>query len=351
RMRALWRVREEGAGLTTRLPDGSEAWPGWEDAAVPPHRLGSYLRGFDRLLREHGRQGVYYGHFGDGCIHVRIDFDLLSESGVAGFRRFMEEAADLVTSHGGSLSGEHGDGQARAELLDRMYPPEILQAFREFKAAWDPDGLMNPHRIVEPAKLDEDLRVFVAPPTLRTRTALAYSSDVDGFFGATRRCMGGGKCLASHGGVMCPSYRATREEKHSTRGRARLLFEMASGRLIEDGWRSREVREALDLCLSCKGCKTDCPVNVDMATYKAEFLYQHYKGRLRPASHYSMGHLPTWLRLGAPFARPANALLRVPPVAALVKRLGGIAPERDIPALATETFRHAYARHRRAEGR
>src|SRR5690606_20094211 len=189
RMRALWRVREEGAGLTTRLPDGSEAWPGWEDAAVPPHRLGSYLRGFDRLLREHGRQGVYYGHFGDGCIHVRIDFDLLSESGVAGFRRFMEEAADLVTSHGGSLSGEHGDGQARAELLDRMYPPEILQAFREFKAAWDPDGLMNPHRIVEPAKLDEDLRVFVAPPTLRTRTALAYSSDVDGFFGATRRCM------------------------------------------------------------------------------------------------------------------------------------------------------------------
>ena len=346
-MRALWRVREEGAGSTTRLPDGGEAWPGWEDAAVPPQRLGSYLRGFDALMRAYGRKGIYYGHFGDGCIHVRIDFDLLTKPGVAAFRRFLEDAADLVTDHGGSLSGEHGDGQATSELLDRMYPGEILTAFGEFKAAWDPQGLMNPHRIVDPAKVDDDLRVFVAPPTLRAGTTLAFAHDADGFFGATRRCIGVGKCLAADGGVMCPSYRATREEKHSTRGRARLLFEMANGSVVKDGWRSTEVRDALDLCLSCKGCKTDCPVNVDMATYKAEFLSKHYAGRVRPASHYSMGYLPLWLRWAAPFAGAANAAARTGVLARVAKRLGGLAPERDIPPLARQTFVRRFRRSRR----
>ncbi|MEQ7009094.1 FAD-binding and (Fe-S)-binding domain-containing protein [Actinopolymorpha sp. B17G11] len=350
-MRALWRIREEGAGSTTRLTDGGEAWPGWEDAAVPPHRLGSYLRGFDALMRTHGRRGIYYGHFGDGCIHVRIDFDLLSKPGVAGFRRFMEEAADLVVEHGGSLSGEHGDGQARAELLDRMYPDDIRTAFGEFKAAWDPDGLMNPHRIVDPAKLDDDLRVFVAPPTVRpAETTLAFTHDIDGFFGATRRCMGVGKCLASQGGVMCPSYRVTQEEKHSTRGRARLLFEMANGEVVSDGWRSAEVHDALDLCLSCKGCKTDCPVGVDMASYKAEFLSQHYARRLRPLSHYSMGFLPLWLRMAAPLARVANAAARVRALAAVAKKVGGITPEREIPPLADKTFVRTFRRHRAAAG-
>ncbi|HEY6739635.1 MAG TPA: FAD-binding and (Fe-S)-binding domain-containing protein, partial [Actinopolymorphaceae bacterium] len=338
-MKALWRIREEGAGSTTRLPDGSEAWPGWEDAAVPPERLGGYLRGFDALLKQYARQGVYYGHFGDGCIHVRIDFDLLTQDGVRNFRGFLEDAADLVTSHGGSLSGEHGDGQARGELLPRMYPPEILRAFEEFKAVWDPDGLMNPHRIVDSAKLDDDLRVFLGTPTIPAATTLAFEHDKDGFFGATRRCVGVGKCLSASGGVMCPSYRATREEQHSTRGRARLLFEMASGQLVRDGWRSEEVRDALDLCLACKGCKTDCPVNVDMASYKAEFLSKHYEGRIRPASHYSMGYLPRWLRMAAPFAGVVNALAKVDPLARVVKRLGGIAPERDIPELATRSLR------------
>jgi FAD/FMN-containing dehydrogenase/Fe-S oxidoreductase len=346
-MRALWRVREEGAGSTTRLPDGGEAWPGWEDAAVPPHRLGGYLRGFDALMRTHGRRGIYYGHFGDGCIHVRIDFDLLSKPGVAGFRRFMEEAADLVVEHGGSLSGEHGDGQARAELLDRMYPADMIAAFGEFKAAWDPDGLMNPHRIVEPARIDDDLRVFVAPPTLRpaeATTTLAFAHDADGFAGATRRCIGVGKCLAAQGGVMCPSYRVTQEEKHSTRGRARLLFEMANGEIVSDGWRSEEVRDALDLCLSCKGCKTDCPVGVDIASYKAEFLSKHYAGRVRPLSHYSMGFLPLWLRLAAPFTRVANAAARRRTLTGVAKKLGGITPERDIPPLAVETFVRQFRR-------
>ncbi|HEY0814814.1 MAG TPA: FAD-binding and (Fe-S)-binding domain-containing protein, partial [Pseudonocardia sp.] len=294
-MRALWRIREDGAGIVTRSPDGDEAWPGWEDAAVPPERFGAYLREFDALLARHGRRGAYYGHFGDGCLHIRIDFDLLTSKGVGGFRAFMEDAADLAVAHGGSLSGEHGDGVARAELLPRMYPPEIIDAFAAFKGIWDPDDRMNPDRVVRPAKLDEDLRVFVGLPTLRDAPALAFTEDRGSFTRATRRCLGVGKCVTASGGVMCPSFRATGEEQHSTRGRARLLFEMANGQVITDGWQSPEVEEALDLCLSCKGCKRDCPVGVDMAAYKTEYLAQRYRRRLRPMSHYSMGALPRWL--------------------------------------------------------
>lgn len=348
-MRALWKIREDGSGIVTRGPGGVEAWPGWEDAAVRPEQMGDYLREFDALLARHGRNGAYYGHFGDGCLHVRIDFDLLSEPGVRNFRGFLEDAADLVVAHGGSLSGEHGDGQARAELLSRMYSPRMLDAFARFKGVWDPDDRMNPGRVVRPRRIDEDLRVFVGVPTIRPTTAeegtqLAFDHDGGSFAGATRRCIGVAKCVTDHGGVMCPSYRVTGEEKHSTRGRARLLFEMASGQLVPDGWRSEEVRDALDLCLSCKGCQRDCPVGVDMATYKAEFLAQHYAGRERerPRSHWSMGWLPLTLRAltavpGAP--RLANRLAARPALAALAKRLGGIAPQRDIPPFAPVPLR------------
>jgi FAD/FMN-containing dehydrogenase/Fe-S oxidoreductase len=337
-MGQLWRIREDGAGILTRLPDGGEAWPGWEDTAVPPGQLGSYLRKFSTLLHEHHLRGAFYGHFGDGCVHVRIDFDLISTPGVARFRRFMEDAADLVAAHGGSLSGEHGDGQARAELLPRMYPAEIIEGFGAFKAAWDPDGRMNPHVIVAPRPLDEDLRLHTGPVAINLTTKLAFHHDRDGFAGATRRCVGVGKCLNDHGGVMCPSYRATGEEQHSTRGRARLLFEMASGKLVEKGWRSTEVRDALDLCLGCKGCKSDCPVGVDMASYKAEFLSHHYEGRIRPASHYSMGWLPASLHLAGRVPKAANVLLGSPTAARLLKKIGGIAPERDLPLLASTPF-------------
>nr|WP_308282547.1 FAD-binding and (Fe-S)-binding domain-containing protein [Pseudonocardia nigra] len=340
-MKALWRIREDGAGILTRSPDGGEAWPGWEDAAVPPERFGAYLREFDALLTRHGRRGAYYGHFGDGCLHVRIDFDLLSRAGIANFRGFMEDAADLAVAHGGSLSGEHGDGAARAELLPRMYPPEIIAAFEEFKGVWDPDDRMNPGRVVRPAKLDEDLRVFVGMPTLPDEPEWAFSHDRGSFTRATRRCLGVAKCVTEHGGVMCPSYRATGEEMHSTRGRARLLFEMASGEVVGGGWQSPEVAEALDLCLSCKGCKRDCPVGVDMAAYKTEFLAQRYKRRLRPAAHYSMGALPRWLRLARRLpARAVDALNAAArgPLGALAKRVGGIARERAIPPLARRPF-------------
>lgn len=350
RMKQLWRIREDGAGILTRSPDGGEAWPGWEDAAVPPERFGSYLREFDALLAKHQRRGAYYGHFGDGCLHVRIDFDLLTRAGIAGFRSFVEDAADLAVAHGGSLSGEHGDGAARAELLPRMYPREIIAAFEEFKGIWDPDGRMNPDRVVRPAKLDEDLRLFVGMPTLRDEPELAFAHDRGSFTRATRRCLGVGKCVTATGGVMCPSYRATGEEMHSTRGRARLLFEMASGEVITGGWRSPEVAEALDLCLSCKACKRDCPVGVDMAAYKTEFLAQRYRRRVRPSSHYSMGALPRWLRLvgrlPAQVVDALNAAARGP-LAAVAKWLAGIAPERAIPPIARRPFTRPPAARRR----
>ncbi|CAM5577798.1 FAD-binding and (Fe-S)-binding domain-containing protein [Streptomyces canarius] len=340
--RTLWRIREDASGTATRMPDGTEAWPGWEDCAVPPARLGGYLRDFRALLAAHGLRGTPYGHFGDGCIHVRVDFDLLTEAGVGRFRRFSEELADLVVAHGGSLSGEHGDGQARAELLPRMYGEETVRLFERAKAVWDPDDLLNPGMLVRPAPLDANLR-FSVLPSRPVDVAFGYPADGGDFAAAVRRCVGVAKCrttTAAGPAVMCPSFRATGEEEHSTRGRARLLHEMLAGELITDGWGSPEVRDALDLCLSCKGCRSDCPVGVDMATYKAEFLHHHYAGRRRPAAHHTLGRLPEWLRWTARtrMAPLVNALARVGPLAGLGKRLAGITPERQIPRLATRTF-------------
>ncbi|RMB83283.1 FAD-binding and (Fe-S)-binding domain-containing protein [Streptomyces shenzhenensis] len=347
--RALWRVREDASGTATRMPDGREAWPGWEDCAVPPARLGAYLRDFRALLAAHGLRGTPYGHFGDGCIHVRIDFDLLTEAGIGRFRRFSEEIADLVVAHGGALSGEHGDGQARAELLPKMYGPRLVGLFERAKAVWDPDGLLNPGMLVRPAPLDANLRFSVLPRE-PVPVAFGYPGDGGDFSAAVRRCVGVAKCrttTASGSSVMCPSFRATGEEAHSTRGRARLLHEMLAGELVTDGWRSTEVRDALDLCLSCKGCRSDCPVEVDMATYKAEFLHHHYAGRRRPAAHYTMGRLPVWLRWVARTrtAAAVNALAAVRPLARLAKRAAGVAPERELPRLAGETFGRWWRRH------
>ncbi|MFI9584514.1 FAD-binding and (Fe-S)-binding domain-containing protein [Streptomyces sp. NPDC052236] len=351
-MRALWRIREDAAGTATRTADGGEAWPGWEDCAVPPARLGAYLRDFRALLAEHGLHGTPYGHFGDGCIHVRIDFDLLSTEGVRAFRRFSEEVAELVVAHGGSLSGEHGDGQARAELLPKMYGAELVGLFGRFKDVWDPAGGMNPGMLVRPNPLDSHLR-FEVLPREPVEVAFHYPHDGGDFSTAVRRCVGVAKCRvagpSTGADVMCPSFRATGEEQHSTRGRARLLHEMLAGEVVRDGWRSPEVRDALDLCLSCKGCRSDCPVGVDMATYKAEFLHHHYAGRVRPAAHYAMGWLPVWLRLAAPFARVVNAVSAVRPLAAVAKRLAGIAPERSLPVLAPVPFRRWLRAHHPAD--
>ena len=350
RAAALWRIREDGAGLSGRTPAGAPAWPGWEDSAVPPDRLPAYLRELQALMAEHGLDGLLYGHFGDGCVHVRIDFPLRARPRV--LREFTEAAAKLAASYGGSASGEHGDGRARGELLRYMYSPAALDAFGAVKRAFDPGGVLNPGVIVSPAPLDADLRVPAAAP-MRRGLGLAYAHDGGDFAAAVHRCVGVGKCRAdttAAGGVMCPSFLATRDEKDSTRGRARVLQELANGSLIT-GWRAAEIGEALDLCLSCKGCSADCPAGVDMAAYKAEALYQRYRGRLRPASHYSLGWLPRSARLAARFPRLSNAALSPGPVAAAAKRLGGIDQRRPLPRFAAESFRRWFAGHRPAAGR
>ncbi len=345
----LWRIREDGAGLGGRTPAGAPAWPGWEDAAVPPEQLGAYLREFDTLLHEHGVDGLTYGHFGDGCVHCRIDFPLSTDP--ARFRNFVVEAAALVGRHGGSMSGEHGDGRARGELLHYMYSADAIAAFGELKALFDPNNRLNPGVLVDPAPVDADLRVPFAKP-LRTHLGFAYPKDAGDLSVAVHRCVGVGKCradLTAGGGVMCPSYLATRDEKDSTRARARVLQELANGSLVK-GYRSAEVAESLDLCLSCKGCSSDCPAGVDMATYKAEVLHQRYRHRPRPPAHYALGWLPRWARLAARAPRVVNASLRSELVARAAKRAGGIDARRPLPQFASRTFRRWFARHAGAPG-
>jgi FAD/FMN-containing dehydrogenase/Fe-S oxidoreductase len=348
--RALWRIREDGAGLGGRTPAGAPAWPGWEDAAVPPQHLGAYLRDFGTLMAEHGLDGLTYGHFGDGCVHVRIDFPFSTAPGR--YRQFAVAAAQLVGKYGGSMSGEHGDGRARGELLPYMYSPEAIETIAAVKAIFDPGNVFNPGVLVDPAPLDADLRVPLARP-IRTGLGFAYPHDDGDLSVAVHRCVGVGKCRADTtavkgdgdaGGVMCPSYLATRDEKDSTRGRARVLQELANGTLIK-GFRSAAVAEALDLCLSCKGCSSDCPAGVDMATYKAEVLHQRYRRRLRPPAHYSLGWLPRWARLAARAPGLANAALRNPALAGVAKRLGGIDARRPLPQFATQSFREWFASH------
>ncbi|MGK5533295.1 FAD-binding and (Fe-S)-binding domain-containing protein [Streptomyces sp. URMC 129] len=340
RQNEMWLVRESALASTAHVPGEPDTWEGWEDVAVEPAKLGAYLRDLQALYREfdYDRPSVY-GHFGQGCVHTRIPFDLESADGVADMREFVERAADLALSYGGSLSGEHGDGQSRAELLDKMYGPELIEAFGRLKAVFDPADRMNPGKLVAPFRLDEKLRLGAGYDPWEPETAFAFPHDDGRLSRAAARCVGVGKCRSLEGGVMCPSYRATREEEHSTRGRARLLFEMVrNDSPVDDGWRSAEVRDALDLCLACKGCKTDCPVNVDMATYKAEFLHHHYAGRLRPRAHYAMGWLPVTLRLAARAPRAVNALAGVPALARAAKAAAGVAPQRELPVLAEQRF-------------
>jgi len=336
-------VREAGLGATAYPPGRHETHEGWEDAAVPPERLGDYLRDFRKLLERYDYRGAsLYGHFGQGCVHTRIPFELRTDEGIAAYRSFVQDAADLVVSYGGSLSGEHGDGQSRGELLPRMFGPELMRAFGELKAAFDPGDKMNPGKVVEPYRVDENLTLrgwFPREPA----TFFSYPEDGGKFTAAASRCVGIGKCRGDESGVMCPSYRVTREEENATRGRARLLMEMVRGEVITSGWRSTEVRDALDLCLSCKGCRKDCPVDVDMATYKAEFLAHHYRGRLRPAAHYSMGWLPVLALLAARAPGLVNAAGRTPGLSRLLKRAGGIDPQRDLPRFARERFTRWHA--------
>jgi FAD/FMN-containing dehydrogenase/Fe-S oxidoreductase len=345
----IWKVRESGLGATAHVPNKKITWEGWEDAAVPPEKLGAYLRDFRQLLEKYEYQGDLYGHFGQGCVHTRIDFDLETRRGIDTFHAFLSDAADLVVDYGGSLSGEHGDGQSKAEFLPKMFGPELVQAFSEFKAIWDPQGKMNPGKIVRPWLPTENLRIGLDYDPAHVDTHFKFANDGGNFGRTILRCVGVGNCRREHSATMCPSYKVTREEKYSTRGRARLLFEMLRGEVITDGWRSDDVKDALDMCLGCKGCKGDCPVKVDMATYKAEFLSHYYRGRLRPRTAYSMGLIDVWARLAARIPRVANYLSHARPFATIFKSLGGIAAQRDVPSFARQTLTQWFSERPPAE--
>jgi len=334
--RFLWAVRESGLGATAHVPGKPLMWEGWEDAAVAPQKLGAYLRDLRKLLSAYDYGGDLYGHFGDGCVHTRTNFDMTSARGIAKFRTFLDDAADLVASYGGSFSGEHGDGQSRAVLLEKMFGPELIGAFREFKSLWDPAGKMNPGKVVTPYHPDENLRLGASfRPWSPPQTHFQFAEDEGQMNHAILRCVGVGRCRRLDGGTMCPSYQVTREEKHSTRGRARLLFEMFQGQVTPSDWENDDVKSALDLCISCKGCKGDCPTGVDMATYKAEFLSHYYEQRLRPLPAYTMGWIYWWAGLASKMPRVANALM---PLA----RFSGISSKRHMPKFANKTFREQF---------
>ncbi|MCX6968397.1 MAG: FAD-binding and (Fe-S)-binding domain-containing protein [Verrucomicrobia bacterium] len=338
--RKLWEVRESGLGATAFVPGEPSAWPGWEDSAVPPEKVGPYLRDLRALFDKFGYTPSIYGHFGQGCIHCRIPFDVETDAGLKKYRAFVEEAADLVIRYGGSLSGEHGDGQARAELLPKMFGEELIEAFREFKAIWDPQNKMNPGKVSDPSPILSNLRLGANYNPWNPDTHFQFPQDAGSMAKAALRCVGVGTCRRLDGGTMCPSFMVTREELDTTRGRAHLLFEMFRGETIgKHGWKDESVKRALDLCLACKGCKSDCPLHVDMATYKAEFLSHYYAGRLRPRAAYSMGLIYWWARLASLLPGVVNFFTQTEPFATAVKQLGGIAPQRKMPLFAKETFK------------
>ncbi|HSN20064.1 MAG TPA: FAD-binding and (Fe-S)-binding domain-containing protein [Usitatibacter sp.] len=338
----IWEVRKSGLGATAHVPGKPITWEGWEDSAVPPEKLGEYLRKLRALFEKHGYECDLYGHFGQGCVHTRIDFDLETAPGIAKFRRFLDEAARLVVSLGGSISGEHGDGQSKAALLPIMFGDTLMQAFREFKGIWDPAGKMNPGKVIDAYDPTENLRLgsAFAPPAVQSQ--FRYPDDRNDFSRATLRCVGVGECRKKSG-LMCPSYKVTMEEMHSTRGRAHLLFEMLRGDAVTDGWKSDAVKEALDLCLSCKGCKGECPVHVDMATYKAEFMAKRYAGRLKPRAAYVFGLIDRWAHLASLAPGLVNFLTQTPPFSGIAKALAGVHPDRRIPRFAAKTFREEFA--------
>ena len=339
----VWKVRESALGATVFVPGEPEGWEGWEDAGIPPAQLGAYLRKLTALMGEYGYRSPLYGHYGQGCVHLRINFDFRTVEGLRRYREFIDRAADLVLSFGGSLSGEHGDGQARAALLPKMFGPELMQAFREFKALWDPDNRMNPGKLVDAVRVYdpiENLRYGLPAPEqpAALETHFAFAADRGSLERATERCVGVGACRKTEGGVMCPSYRATGEEQNSTRGRARLLWELLAGALREEGFESQAVHEALDLCLSCKACKSECPAQVDMAAWKSEYLTQRFKGRLHPLHHYIFGFADQLARWGSLTPAFTNALLTGPVTSPLIKRIVGVAQERQLPRLAAKSY-------------
>jgi FAD/FMN-containing dehydrogenase/Fe-S oxidoreductase len=355
--KAVWHIREAGPRAAAFAPGAPAEWEGWDDAAVPPDKLGGYLRDIRRLMNEYGYHGAFYGHFGHGCIHTRITFDLESESGIRKYGEFIERAADLVVSYGGSLSGEHGDGQSRAALLPKMFGRELVEAFGKFKRAWDPENKLNPHKVVDPYLPTENLRLGADYRPHKPETHFQFPEDDGSLAKATLRCIGLGACRKNDGGTMCPSYMVTREEQHSTRGRAHMLFELLQGEVLRDGWNDEHVKKSLDLCLSCKACKSECPANVDVATYKAEFLSHYYENKRRPLQAHVFGKINRWARFASAAPEFANFLAHAPGLRHLLGLTLGLAPQRQLPRFAGQNFERwarrkrpqVFEQHRKAE--
>jgi FAD/FMN-containing dehydrogenase/Fe-S oxidoreductase len=340
----VWQIRESALGATAFVPGKGTGWEGWEDAAVDPTQLGSYLRGIYALMNEFGYQSPMYGHFGQGCVHMRHNFDLETAPGILKFREFLDRATEIALAHGGSISGEHGDGQARGALLPKMFGPELMQAFRDFKRIWDPDNKLNPNKLIDAHQPHEDLRLGADYKPWKPATHFAFAEDNGSLSSAALRCVGVGACRKTDAGTMCPSFMATGEELHSTRGRAHLLWELMQGEVLPNQWRNEQVKESLDLCLACKACKSECPVSVDMATYKAEFLSHHFAGRLRPLSHYAFGRIDVWARIASYFPALVNTINSTPGITHLAKALLHIHPNRTLPK-----FAHAFTRRARTD--
>ena len=336
--KAVWQIRESGPRAAAVGPGAPAEWEGWDDAAVAPEKLGGYLRDIRSLMNEYSYRGAFYGHFGHGCVHMRINFDLETERGIRKYSEFIERAADLVVGYGGSLSGEHGDGQSRAALLSKMFGHELVKGFGKFKAAWDPGNKLNPHKVVNPYLPTENLRLGADYKPLEPKTHFKFLEDGGSFAKASVRCIGVGACRKKDGGTMCPSYMVTLEEQHSTRGRAHMLFELLQGEVVRDGWKDEHVKRALDLCLSCKACKSECPVNVDMATYKAEFLAHFYEGRMRPLDHCALGMIDKWARLASHMPRIANLFTDKAGLSYILKKGLHLATERKLPQLSSPSF-------------
>ena len=344
--RHVWRLREAGPRAAAAAPGMPPEWEGWDDAAVPPERLGGYLRDIRKLLDEYNYHAAFYGHFGHGCVHMRVSFDLQSEQGIRNYGEFVERAADLVVSYGGSLSGEHGDGQSRAALLPKMFGPELIRAFGEFKSAWDPDNKMNPNKVVNAYLPTENLRLGADYKPLDPETYFQFPDDDGSFAKATLRCIGLGECRKHDAGTMCPSYMATLEEEHSTRGRAHMLFEVLQGEVVRGGWEDEHVKKSLDLCLSCKACKSECPTNVDVATYKAEFLAHYYENHRRPLNAYAFGMIDRWAELASNFPLLANFFAQAPGFRQILQSALHLAPQRSLPKFAHTTFQSWAKKHR-----
>ena len=327
----VWHIRESGLGATAFIPGVGTGWEGWEDAAVDPTQLGGYLRAIAALMKEFNYRSAMYGHFGQGCVHMRHNFDLETEPGILKFRQFMDRAADIALAHGGSLSGEHGDGQARGALLPKMFGPELMEAFRTFKRIFDPTGRMNPNKLIDAHQPHEDLRLGADYAPWEPKTHFAFAENNGSFASATLRCVGVGACRKTDAATMCPSFMATGEELHSTRGRAHLLWELMQGEILPDQWKNKQVKESLDLCLACKACKSECPVSVDMATYKAEFLAHHYENESRPLAHYAFGRIDVFAHLASFAPSLVNAINNAPGISSLIKKILHIHPNRTFP--------------------